>query len=62
MNRPKQTNCQQEPPYPGTFTVVFCLEDPDMVCHFPNVCRIECPHLISECVEFEQNGGRTKGE
>ena len=55
-DRPKQTDCCNEPPYPGLDTVVFCIRDPDWACHgILPYCSIEYPHLISECGEFEDN-------
>tara|TARA_R110002020_G_scaffold318905_9_gene534562 strand:- start:2540 stop:2692 length:153 start_codon:yes stop_codon:yes gene_type:complete len=30
MERPKQTNCQNEPPYPLHETVLFTIRDPEV--------------------------------
>jgi hypothetical protein len=48
--RRKPTNCQNEPPYEGEETVVFCIRWPDATLHeATKKCAIEHPHLISEC-------------
>lgn len=53
MLRPKQTNCQVEPAYPGLDTVVFALSNPYYTCHAQSsLCEKEYPHLISQCGEF----------
>jgi hypothetical protein len=50
MNRPRQTNCQQEPAYPGADTVVFSIRDPMMTVHRKrDDCPIEEPHSIVDC-------------
>ena len=50
--RPRQTNCQQEPSYPDHETVVFSIRFPDLTAHSKSSrCPIEEPHLISECGE-----------
>lgn len=51
--RPRQTNCQNEPPYPDHETVVFCIRAPDTVIHSSSGrCAVEHPHLIADCGEF----------
>ena len=55
MNRPKQTDCRYEPGYPEHTTVVFVLSAPDMTAHsITDRCRIEQPHLIHDCGEFNE--------
>jgi hypothetical protein len=55
-NRPRQTNCQQEPSYPEHETVVFSLRFPDLTVHSKSKrCKIGEPHEIAICGEF----GRT---
>lgn len=51
MERPKQINCQQEPPYPGEMdAVIFRLASPDWTAHLKHKdCEIEYPHKIEEC-------------
>ena len=50
MNRPKQLNCQNEPPYPMHETVIFSFRDPYWLIHNKrDDCKIECPHHISDC-------------
>jgi hypothetical protein len=58
--RPAPTSCQVEPPYPGTETVVMSIRDPWTVAHPPRRCRIETPHRLEDCAEFERRaqGGR----
>lgn len=52
--RPRQTDCQHEPPYPDHQTVVFSIRYPDAVIHSPSsYCSIQEPHLIAECGEFK---------
>ena len=56
--RPVPVNCSAEPPYPGAEDVVtFSIRYPDMTAHqrHPD-CKIEWPHLISECGVFEVKG------
>jgi hypothetical protein len=51
--RPKQTECRHEPPYPGLDTVIFCLSTPNMTCHLSTpCCPLESPHHIDECGEW----------
>jgi hypothetical protein len=51
--RPRQTNCQQEPPYPGDPTVIFSMRYPGLTAHNPTkLCAIEEPHAIAECGEW----------
>jgi hypothetical protein len=58
MERPAQTNCANEPAYPGHDTVVFALSAPDMTAHLATErCTEECPHLIAECGEFVMERG-----
>lgn len=53
MRRPRQTDCQSEPGYPGADTIVFSLRYPDLTCHLPHPeCEIQEPHLIAECGRF----------
>ena len=48
--RPRQTNCQVEPPYPMHDTVIFALIAPEMTLHRGDEeCQIEGPHKINEC-------------
>lgn len=55
--RPRQTNCKNEPPYPDHETVVFCLSAPDMTAHLPNdLCSREHPHDISGCGVWQHDG------
>jgi hypothetical protein len=50
IERPKQRNCQQEPPYPGADTVIMSLRDPDWVMHLRSEeCPCEYPHLWDRC-------------
>lgn len=50
----KQTNCQNEPPFPNYETAVFSLRYPYSVAHAPNQqCRTEEPHLIQDCRWFQ---------
>ena len=57
MRRPIQTNCQQEPHYPGADTVACSLRYPELTAHHASDrCPIEAPHLIADCGEFA--GGR----
>lgn len=52
-DRPCQTNCQQEPAYPGDPTVVFAMLDPGTTAHRPSkLCAIQVPHAIAECREW----------
>ncbi len=54
MKRSKQTDCQIEPAYLNHSTVLWAFYDPDWVCHQASKrCSIECPHLMSECGEFD---------
>lgn len=53
MKREAPRNCQQEPSYPGLFTVVFSIRKPDMTAHWPSErCGVQEPHAIAECGEF----------
>lgn len=55
MERPVQYNCCNEPPYPDHETVVFSIRYPDVTSHRATErCKIEWPHLIQECREFEE--------
>jgi hypothetical protein len=55
MERRKQTDCKNEPGYPGIDTVVFSMSAPDLTAHFKTIrCSIECPHFISECGEWKE--------
>lgn len=49
--RPRQTNCQNEPPYLGHDTVLFLLYAPDITAHSANHpdCEIEIVHNVTEC-------------
>lgn len=48
--RPKQTNCQQEPPYPEHDTIVFSIRNPDLTVHGKSdKCPYEAPHRLEEC-------------
>lgn len=61
--RPKQRDCQFEPPYPDHDTVLFSIRFPEMVGHLASArCPIEEPHRIEECGEFEEIGGGTEPE
>lgn len=52
LARPRQTNCQQEPAYPGHETVVCALRAPELLCHLATPqCPIEGPHRWDECGE-----------
>ena len=51
--RPTQTNCQQEPRYPGAETVVCSIRYPHLTSHLAHAeCPIEGPHTIAECGRF----------
>lgn len=53
-SRPMQTNCQNEPAYPGVDTVVFSIRDPEQTVHnLTERCGIEHPHAIKYCGEFK---------
>lgn len=53
IDRPHQTNCQQEPSYPGLTTAVFSIRFPELTVHrTTSMCPIEAPHPISECGEW----------
>lgn len=51
IERPRQANCQNEPPYPGAgVSVVFVLYAPDTLCHLAHPdCTEEYPHGFDEC-------------
>ena len=54
--RPRQTNCEQEPAYPGMPTVVwsFRFPDHDLTVHLAtDRCALEYPHPIAECAEWQ---------
>jgi len=52
--QPRQTNCQQEPTYPGSETVVFAMVAPGMTVHGESQhCGINEPHAISVCGEWQ---------
>lgn len=58
FERPRQTNCQQEPPYPGHATAVFFIRFPDLTSHYArSECPVEGPHLIAECSWFSPTDG-----
>ena len=55
MERPRQVNCQNEPPYPEHETVVFALGYPEWTAHQESVrCVKGYPHRADECGEFEE--------
>lgn len=50
--RPRQTNCQQEPNFPRHQTVIFSLRYPGLTCHRPTRnCRTQEPHNWLTCGE-----------
>ena len=50
----KPISVQHEGKFPNHETVLFSLNDPDLVIHHAsNRCRTEHPHHITECKEFE---------
>lgn len=52
--RPKQTNCRNEPAYPDHETVVMSMKNPNLTAHLPSKrCDVQCPHPIIYCGEFE---------
>ena len=52
--RPRQTNCQQEPHYPGLHTAVLSIRYPDLTVHTPSKrCPIHEPHAIADCGDFQ---------
>lgn len=54
MERPQQTDCSAEPPYPDHQTVVLSIRHPDWVCHPPSGrCALQLPHDIGACGEFD---------
>lgn len=63
VTRPRQTDCQVEPSYPGMNTVIFALIAPDMTCHAAmHTCPIEGPHMIHECGEWPKSKGASHAE
>jgi hypothetical protein len=54
VNRPRQVNCHQEPPYPGLVTCIISLRAPALTAHNATIlCPIECPHSIELCGEWQ---------
>ncbi len=52
--RPRQTDCRYEPPFPGHETVLFTWAAPDLCLHLPTaLCQIDYPHLIADCGELQ---------
>lgn len=52
IERPKQRNCQQEPPYPGADTIIMSIRDPEWVLHKRcDECPCEYPHLWDRCAK-----------
>ena len=39
VNRPKQNNCQKEPPYPDHETITMTIRDPDV--YMDNDCEVK---------------------
>ena len=59
LERPRQTDCQAEPGYPGAGAVIFALRSPDYTYHEPMpLCGILQPHLITECGEWGYQCGK----
>jgi hypothetical protein len=65
--RPAPTNCQHEPPYPGTPTVVMSIRDPHMTVHDASVndyvgslgyCNRHAPHRTSICGRWGESNER----
>jgi hypothetical protein len=57
----KPSSCRHEPDFPGYETVMFVGGENDLVCHSGlGRCKKECPHNISECLEFETKITMTK--
>ena len=48
----RQICCRHEPAYPVDGMVLF-VGDSDLVLHLPRNCKIEAPHEISQCAEFD---------
>ncbi|HXI85297.1 MAG TPA: hypothetical protein VNL17_14545 [Verrucomicrobiae bacterium] len=51
--RPRQNDCQHEPPYPDHDCVVFSIRSPEMTAHLASHrCAIEEPHSVAVCGEW----------
>ena len=54
MKREKPNNLSSEPDYPMHETVTISFKEPDWVVHQKSeLCKIEYPHKMKDCKEFE---------